>query len=243
MTVRMVRCTDKNYGDHSSGDPWWKMAAYLWLEHLGYPCSVYASYTDDCTTSSGGHEGNDDIRARPLASDYDNSDIYVSLHTNGYLGDCYYPSSCPTGTETYYDDSPEHRQWGDESEALGIDINTSIMNAIVNDVDPTWTCHGTCVKNSNGAYGEIRIPDRPAVLVELGFHDTCDRDADEFHLRGNFLRSAAMWGIYKGICDYFGTTPTWDFYSDEYVSDTIPDTMHVNESYQASITFRVTRWK
>ena len=238
MTVYMVRCTDKNYGNHSSGYPWWKMAAYLWLEHLGYPCSVYADYTDDCVTGSGGHEGNDDIRARPLSSDYDNTDIYVSLHTNGYQGDCYLPSYCPTGTETYYDNSPEHRPWGDESEALGIDINSNIMNVIVNESDPTWTCHGTCVKNSNGAYGEIRIPDRPAVLVELGFHDSCDRDADEFHLRSEFFRSASMWGIYKGICDYFATTPTWDFYSDEYVSDTIPDTMHVNESYQVSITFR-----
>jgi N-acetylmuramoyl-L-alanine amidase len=238
MTVNMVRCTDMNYGNHSSGNPWWQMAAYLWLEHLGYPCTVYADYTDDCETGSGGHEGNDDIRARPLASDYDNTDIYISLHTNGYLGDCYLPDYCPTGTETYYDNSPEHRQWGDESEELAIDINSSIMDAIVNDVDSTWTCHGTCVKNSNGAYGEIRIPDRPAVLIELGFHDTCDRDADGAHLRSTFFRSASMWGIYKGICDYFGTTPTWDFYSDEYLSDTIPDTMHVNESYQVSITFR-----
>lgn len=109
-TVRMVRCTNKNYGNHpATGNPWWKMAACYWLQHIGYPCSVYGSYSG-CTLGSGSSEINDDIRSRPLASDYDNSDIYVSLHTNGYAGDCY--SGCPTGTETYYDASTEHAPWG-----------------------------------------------------------------------------------------------------------------------------------
>jgi N-acetylmuramoyl-L-alanine amidase len=100
-TTKPYRCLDKSYGNHSTGYPWWKMAAYLWEQHLGYPCSVYANSTGDCTTGSGGTESGDDIRARPLASDYDNTDIYVSLHSNGYTGDCSVVS-CPTGTETYY---------------------------------------------------------------------------------------------------------------------------------------------
>ncbi|MGQ9652132.1 MAG: immunoglobulin domain-containing protein [Phycisphaerae bacterium] len=235
-TVRLVRCTNKNQGNHTSGHPWWQMAAYVWLKNIGYPCSVYANSTGDCNLGSGGSEINDDIRSRPLASDYDHSDIYVSLHTNGYTGDC--TGSCPTGTETYYDASTEHAAWGAVSEALANNINSSIMSTITSNVDGTWTCHGTCVKNSNGAYGEIRIPDRAATLTELGFHDTCDRDADANHLNNNFFRSAAMWGMYKGICNYFGTTPTWDFYSDEFISDTIPTTMQPSQSYPVSITFR-----
>lgn len=236
MTVRMVRCTDKNYGNHSTGHPWWQMAAYAWLQNIGYPCSVYANDTGDCTLGSGSSESSDDIRSRPLASDYDSSDIYVSVHTNGYLGDC--TGSCPTGTETYYDASTEHAPWGAVSQTLGNNVNSAIMSAITANVDSSWTCHGTCVKNSNGNYGEIRIPDRAAILTELGFHDTCDRDADGSHLGENFFRSAAMWGIYKGICDYFGTTPTWAFYSDEYVSDTIPATMEQGRTYDVSVTFR-----
>lgn len=235
-TVRLVRCTNKSQGNYSSGHPWWQMAAYVWLKNIGYPCSVYANSTGDCNLGSGGTESSDDIRARPLASDYDNSDIYVSLHTNGYLGDC--TGSCPTGTETYYDASTEHAAWGAVSQTLANNINSSIMSAITSNVDGTWTCHGTCVKNSNGNYGEIRIPDRAATLTELGFHDTCDRDADANHLNNNFFRSAAMWGMYKGICNYFGTTPAWDFYSDEYVSDTIPTAMQPGQSYAVSITFR-----
>lgn len=244
-TVRMARCTDMNYGYDSvatgthiaSNKPWWQCAGYLWIQKLGYPCSVYASYTGDCTTGSGGSESNDDVRSRPLMSDQDGTDIYVSMHTNGYAGDCT-GAGCPTGTETYYDAGSEHAAWGAVSLALANNINSSITNAIAGHVDPTWTCHGTCVKNSNGNYGEIRIPDRAATLTELGFHDTCDRDADANHLRDGFFRSAAMWGMYKGICTYFGKSPTWDIYSAEYVNDTIPATMTAGATYNVTVTYR-----
>ena len=58
----------------------------------------------------GSGEDSNEIASRPLSSDYDASDIYVSLHTNGASGDCY--GGCPTGTETYYDASSEHATWG-----------------------------------------------------------------------------------------------------------------------------------
>jgi N-acetylmuramoyl-L-alanine amidase len=206
-TTKPYRCLDKSFGNHSSGHPWWQMAGYLWVQHLGFPCSIYASSTGDCTTGSGGTESSDDVRARPLASDSDNTDIYVSLHSNGYAGNC--TGSCPTGTETYYDNSSEHATWGAISQTLANDINSGIMAAVTANADSTWTCHGTCVKDSAGAFGEIRIPNRAATLTELAFHDTCDRDADANHLRDNFFRSTCMWGMYKGICDYFGATMSW----------------------------------
>lgn len=232
-TVKMVRCTDKNYGTHSTGKPWWQMAACYWLQNAGYPCSVYGS-SSGCTLGSGSSESSDDIRSRPLASDYDNSDIFVSLHTNGASGDCY--GGCPSGTETYYDSSTEHAPWGSISRTLAIKVNDGIMNVITGHYDPAWMCHGVCVKDSNGAYGEIRIPDRAAILTELAFHDSCSYDA--LYLRDNFFRSAAMWGMYKGICDYFGTTPAWGLYSCELVSDTFPATMQAGHPYTVSLTFR-----
>jgi len=237
MNVYMVRCTNKAYGNHYTGHPWWQMGAYFWLQHLGYPCSVYASVTGDCNLGVGASEGSDDVRARPLASNLDGTDIYISVHTNGLNGDCR-GSNCPTGTETYYDASEEHAAWGAVSQSLATHVHTNIMEALVNHVNPTWVCRGACVKNSNGAYGEIRVPHRAAILSEIAFHDTCDRDADEYHLRDNFFRSAAMWGIYKGVCDYFEVTPTWDFYSSELVNDTIPTTMVAGQTYDVSITFR-----
>ncbi len=233
MTVKMARNTNKSLGNHSSGNPWWQMGSYVWLQNLGYPCSVYASSTGDCTTGTGGTETNDDIRARPLASDYDNTNIYISLHTNGSSGFCE-GAGCPTGQNTFYDCSTEHASWCTVSQNLSNAVHPAVLDAIRNGVPTAWTDRGQ--SNSNGAYGEIRIPNRAAILIELGFHDTCDYDA--VLLRDNFFRSAAMWGIYKGVCDYFGTSPTWAFYSDQYVSDTIPSTMNPGQSYPVSITFR-----
>jgi hypothetical protein len=228
MTVKLVRCTNKNYGNspYAGSTPWWQMAACYWLKNAGYPCSVYASSTGDCNLGTGSSESSDDIRARPLASDYDNTNIYISLHTNGYQGDCY-GTSCPTGTITYYDCSTEHASWCTVSQNLANSVHGALIDAIRNKIP---------ISNSNGNYGEIRIPDRAAILIELAFHDSCDTDA--VHLRDNFFRSASMWGVYKGICDYFGQVPAWDFYSDQLVSHTIPSTMTAGQTYSVSVTFR-----
>jgi hypothetical protein len=210
------------------------MGASYWVKHLGYPCSVYANSSGDCTLGSGGDESNDGIRARPLASDYDNTDIYISIHTNGLSGDCH-GTSCPNGTITYYDASAEHASWATISQTLAQEVQTSLMSVIRNDYgDSSWYNRGAL--DSKGNYGEIRIPNRAAILVELAFHDSCDRDA--LYLRDEFFRSATMWAVYKGVCDYFNTSPSYALYSDEYVSDTIPSEMLPGETYNVSITFR-----
>jgi N-acetylmuramoyl-L-alanine amidase len=233
MTVKVPRCTDKNYGNHPSGAPWWQMCSVYWLYNLGYPCSVWGS-TTDCTPGSGANEWNDDIRARPLASDYDNTSIYISLHTNALSGDCY-GGSCPTGSDMYYDCSAEHASWCTVSTNLANAVNAAVINTIQTKIPlASWANRG--VHDSAGAYGEIRIPDRAAILLELGFHDSCDLDVQQ--LKDNFFRSAAMWGIYKGVCDYFSQTPTWDFYSDELVSHDIPATMSPGQQTTVHLTFR-----
>ena len=234
-TVKLARCTNLGQGasPYNGGEAWWHMGASYWLKNLGYPCSVYASSTGDCNLGSGGTETNDDIRARPLASDYDNTNIYISLHTNGLSGDCY-GSGCPTGTITYYDCGTEHSSWCTVSQNLANSVHDSLISAIRTYYDGSWTDRGKA--NSNGAYGEIRIPDRAAILIELGFHDTCEKDA--VYLRDNWFRSVSMWGIYNGICSYFGTAPTWGFYSSEVVSNTIPSTMAPGETKSVSVTMR-----
>ena len=235
-TVRAARQTDQDDCCSQTGDAWWRMASPYWLKHQGYPASVYANYTGDPNLGSGASERSDDIRARPLMSDYHDTDVYVSVHTNGFTGDCY--GTCPSGTETYYDSSPEHAAWGDASRQLAEAVNPSIVFAIntaLPEIGPDWSCHGACVKDSYGNYGEIRIPDRAAILTELGFHDTCDRDA--LLMNDNFFRSVAMWGVYKGICNYFGDTPT-PLYHAEYVDDDIPAVVSEGEVRTVHITFR-----
>ena len=236
-TTKVYRCLDKSFGTYApSGSAWWHMAACYWIKQLGYPCTVYANSSGDCNLGVGASDDSDDIRSRPCAADYDNTDIYVSLHSNGYAGNC--TNSCPTGTETYYDNSTEHATWGAISKTLATKINTALMSAITGNDDSTWTCHGTCVKDAAGSYGEIRIPDRAATLTELAFHDSCNRDADTNHLRDNFFRSTATWGMYKGICDYFGVVPTWDYYSCEVISNDIPSTMTMGSTATVHISIR-----
>lgn len=239
--VQPVREHNENRGNGPSGHPWWQEAAYVWLRDAGYSCSVYASYSGVCSYTGTNHS-NDDIRSRPLASDLDsrgNTDIYVSIHTNAYQGDCY-GSSCPSGTDVFYMNDGEHAPWGPASITLAQIIHDDIISAIqqsgekrADGVD--WGCHGSC-SAKYGNFGEIRIPDRPAALVELGFHDSCTTDAPK--MEEPFFQSVAMWGMYNGICRYFGNTPTWGMYSAQYVSDNIPAAMYAGEVRSVSITFR-----
>ncbi len=174
-TTKVYRCLNKSYGTHTgSGEPWWRISAGYWLKQNGYPCSVYASSTGDCNLGTGASESSDSLRSRGLASDYDATDIYVSLHSNGYTGDCA-GSSCPNGTCTYYDTSTEHATWGAISRTLATDINNSLVDSIRNKYgDTTWRDRGAL--DANGSQAETRIPNRAAVLIELAFHDSCDRD-------------------------------------------------------------------
>ena len=232
-TVKMVRCTNLNQGNSPwpGNYPWWQMAACYWLQQIGYPGSVYGS--GGLPLGSGGSDSTNDIRSRPLAADYDNTNIFISVHTNGLAGDCY-GGGCPTGTDTYYDCGTEHASWCTVSTNLSNAVHPAVINAIRTYYDGSWTDRGQ--HNSNGAYGEIRIPDRAAILIELGFHDTCDKDA--VYLRDNWFKSVAMWGIYNGVCSYFGTSPTWGFYSGQNVSNTIPSTMSPGEVRSVSVTMR-----
>jgi N-acetylmuramoyl-L-alanine amidase len=234
-TVKVYRCLNKAQGNYSvSGDPWWHMSAAYWLKNIGYPCSVYASNTNDCTLGSGSSEANDSLYSRGLASNYDNTDLYISIHTNGLSGYCT-GSGCPTGTATYYCNTANssHTAWGTISANLASAVQSNIISVVRNQYgDTTWKNRGTV----DSSLAETRMPERAAILIELAFHDTCDHDS--LYLEDNFFRSATMWATYKGVCDYLGVTNTYAFYSDEYVSDTIPTEMEPGKSYAVSVTFR-----
>lgn len=207
---------ESNCCHSGSGLAWWKMAARYWLQHNGLPASVWDTSTSDT---------NDDIRARPLFADYVGSHIYISHHTNAGGG---------TGTETFRDTAMEHPAHVTNSLNLANAVQNSVVSTIREMVDANWANRG--VKDAAGGSGEIRIPNQPAILIELAFHDHCTRDA--VYLQDNFFRSVAEWAIYKGVCQYFGVTPTWDRYSCEFVSDTIPTTMTAGQTYNVSVTFR-----
>ncbi|MBN1491185.1 MAG: N-acetylmuramoyl-L-alanine amidase, partial [Phycisphaerae bacterium] len=230
-TVYVCRELDEtNCCNDSTGFPWWKMAAYCWVRHLGAPCDVWAAYSGDCSGEESVNRNSDDVRARPLYADYVGSDIYIAHHTNAFDGTV-------SGTEVYRDTAMEHPEHVTASYNLALAAKTEIEAAIRQMYDADWPDRNSGLpRDSAGAFGEIRVPNQPACLIELAFHDNCTRDA--LYLTDNFFRSVTQWGLYKGICSYFGRTVTWDQYSCEYVSDTIPSLMDAGQTYSVSITLR-----
>ena len=226
------RQLDDGYGnDPDTGLPWYEMCAESWLHHAGADCSIWANSSGNCGADNAADRSSDDIRARPLWADYNNTDIYIACHTNAG------GSGTATGTETYYDSQMEHPAYITASNTLATQVQNNVVDAIRTtfDEEPAWASRG--VKDSAAGFGEIRIPSRPAVLIELAFHDDCTRDA-LYITQDDFFKSVAEWGLYKGVCAYFGNTPTWDKYSCEYVSDTIPTTMTPGQVYNVSVTLR-----
>ena len=222
---------DLNESDccHSAeGLNWFRMAARYWLQaDCCTPPSVWNDSSDDLS---------DDIRARPLFADYYGSNIYIAHHTNAG------GSGSARGTETFRDSQMEHPGQIASSLTLANNVHSSIISANRELYDSCWVDRG--VKDSAAGFGEIRIPNQPAILIELGFHDGCNPSSvgcgnkDTDALMDNYFKSVAEWGVYRGVCQYFGVTPGWDRYSCELVSENIPTTMNAGQSYNVSIVYR-----
>jgi len=228
-TVYSARQLDESDCCNSdTGLAWWKMCASTWLHHAGLPCSVWASSSDNCGADTATSRSSDDIRARPLYADYRGTEIYIAHHTNAGGG------GTANGTETFRDTAMEHPAWVSASYNLASAVQNNVVSAIRTMYDGNWSSRG--VKDSAGGFGEIRIPDRPACLIELAFHDNCSRDAA--YLTDNFFRSVSEWGLYKGVCEYFGVTPTYSYYSYDVVSEDIPTTLDRNQVAFVHITLR-----
>jgi len=235
-TIINTRETNKNRGNSPYNNlPWWQMGGGPYLYDKGYPASVYAPLTGVPPGTPGVDQTTEDRRTRPEASDYEGADLYISLHTNGYQGDCYVPpqTSCPTGIEMYYDST---KQGGNAalSQTLA-DICEDNTSWAVNTYFGSFACRNSC-NPRDAAYTEIHYPDAPACLLEFGFHDTCQIDAA--YMLDPLFTSAGMYGMYKGICQFFGVTPSYDAYSAEYVSDDIPATAVQGDVRTVHVTFR-----
>ncbi|MEM7396276.1 MAG: N-acetylmuramoyl-L-alanine amidase, partial [Verrucomicrobiota bacterium] len=113
-------------------------------------------------------------------------DLMISLHTNGSQG---------TGTETYHDSTSGNPAG---SLAAANAIHANVISSIRGDYDPAWTDRG--VKNSLGAFGEIREANVPAVLIEVAFHDTF---SDNTALQDTSFRTLVANAIANGVDEYF----------------------------------------
>lgn len=235
--VQPTREFDMNRGTGPSGVPWWHASAYIYLRDQGYDClTVWANASGRCSDiqGSGVSRLSDTIRAKPLASNNDsrgNTDILIDIHSNAYQGDCYGPS-CPTGTRGEYNDDAARGEWGPMSRDLAQKTQDGHMAA----VQAAGFSYGRARSANYASHASIRMPARPAALLEVGFHDTCDLDAPL--INDPFFQDCGAWGIHNGICQYFGVTPTYGLYDSQYVSDTIPGSMVVGEVRTVQITFK-----
>jgi len=231
-TVIDTREMNKNRGNSPyGGKPWWQLCSGPYAYDKGYPAAVYAPYTLVPPGTPGIDQSEESRRVSCEMSDYDGADVYISLHTNGLSGDCY-GAGCPTGIEMYYDST---KQGGNaaQSQIIADRCEEGCAWGVNTYFDPTFACRNNC-NPRDYAFTECHYPDALAILLEFGFHDTCDRDA--LFMRDPLFTSAGMYGVCKGICNYFGTTPSYDGYSSEYVSNDIPDTVMRGEIRTVHIT-------
>ncbi len=235
--IHFTREPDRSRGNHPlSGRPWWQMCAPFYLYDKGYPQWVYSAITNSIpgdpnyTTT----QVDDDRRSRPEASNYDSTDLYLAIHTNAFQGSCY-GTSCPTGIEMYAD-AAQLGGFFNQSLSLATKSQTAIYAAVRATYSSSYPCRNNCVPRTNQQFTEIHYPRRPACLLELGFHDSCDTDV--IAQKDPVYTSSAMWGYYKGVCDFFGVTPTWDVRSYEVVSSNIPTIVKGGSTFDLHITLR-----
>jgi N-acetylmuramoyl-L-alanine amidase len=181
-TVFTARNLSKTAGNGISGFPKWQECARAHMEASGFSSSIW--------NVPGFNYRDQDIICRPNYANSLGVDLMVSLHTNGGGG---------TGTETYYDStsgSPTN------SQSAASKVHSRVISAIRSDYLGSWTDRG--LKNSNGAFGEIRRANVPSILIEVAFHDT--QSPDNSALQNSTFRNTVATAIADGIDEYFGNS-------------------------------------
>lgn len=179
--VYPARNLDPSAGTGESGHPLWHENARLHLKTLGLPEEIWND-ADIALVS--------DIRARPLYANHLKADVFISIHHD--IGGA-------SGTSVLYDTN-EHHAAG--SLALGQHVHDALIGRLRADYNPDWVSRG--VRGYN-AYGEIRLADMPAIIIEVAFMDTPEPDYQAL-LDPQFKHLVAL-GIYEGVLEYFTGMP------------------------------------
>jgi hypothetical protein len=174
----------------TSGRPRWEENCRYSAQFNGAPASVYDTRESD---------GSDDVVARSYYAAWQHEQgedaVYVSWHTNA-------PAPA-TGTSTYvYGPNGPPSPFSEFSGTAGSDrlaelLHAELLNDIRNGYDPTWQDRGL----HTAWFGEVNPacnPEMPAVLLEVGFHDT-----EAECLQDPKFRNLAARAIYQAIVRYF----------------------------------------
>jgi N-acetylmuramoyl-L-alanine amidase len=231
-----------------------QVAAKYYLEEHGAPRWVW----DEPALSD---HRDKDIRARPYYANYVGADLSISLHTNAFADGgakgtetFWYTAKYPHLQESakrlatalnegavksirdYFDDSYGRRAYVNPYPALG----TPEWPYYPPHPTPfeyggytLWTDRG--VKTSN--FGELREAQVPAALIELAFHDNWKWYPDNLFLQDPIFQATSAWGLYEGVCRYFGILPKPRLAA-KLVAGRAPALVGPNQVFSASVTFQ-----
>ena len=231
-----------------------QVASKYYLEEHGVPRWVW----DEPSLSA---QSDKDIRARPYYANHVGADLSISLHTNAF-GDggargtetFWYTAKYPHLQESskrfaaalndgavksireYFDDGYGRQAYVNPYPALGVP-EWPYYAPYVSPFDyggyNKWNDRG--VKTSN--LGELREAQMPAALIELAFHDSWKWYPDNLFLQDPIFQATSAWGMYEGVCRYFGITPKPRLDS-KLVAGKVPALVGPNQVLNASVTFQ-----
>lgn len=196
-----------------SGLPRWMEGATYSLHNRGYGEKIFLA-------KGAGADYKNDMVSRPiwvnsLLEQGEHIDLVLALHTDGFdePGD-----STSVGTlAIYYEKNDEGlttlrdgRNRSRTNRQMAYAIHHRLVEAMRREVWDAWGERQ--IQNAN--YAEARIPNAPAVLLEIGSHKDID---DARYLLDPHAMDVAATAIYEGVCDAVGAdsyavfpTPTKD---------------------------------
>ncbi|GAB4423904.1 MAG: hypothetical protein OHK0011_04120 [Turneriella sp.] len=173
----------------------YKSSAFQYQKFLNRPATV--------VRLSGGY--NEDVTTRPHAANYENVDAFISVHNNATGSSTYpYNSSSGKGTMVIYQygtPGTTYKPLDESSKDLALKLKYRMIDYIREKWDASWTNITWGDDGFDGNYGETRVAQVPAALIEVGFFTHPSEVVTLTNER--FYRIAAR-GLYMGIAQYFG---------------------------------------
>jgi N-acetylmuramoyl-L-alanine amidase len=172
-----------------------KSSAFQYQKFLNRPSTV--------ARLSGGY--NEDVTTRPHAANYENVDAFISVHNNATGSSTYpYNSSSGNGTMVIYQygtPGSTYKPLDEISKDLALKLKYRMIDYIREKWDAGWTNITWGDDGFDGNYGETRVAQVPAALIEVGFFTHPSEVVTLSNER--FYRIAAR-GLYMGISQFFG---------------------------------------
>lgn len=171
-----------------------KSSAFQYQKFLNRPSTV--------ARLSGGY--NEDVTTRPHAANYENVDAFISVHNNA-TGSSTYPYNSSSGKGTMviyqYGSGSTYKPLDEQSRDLALKLKYRMLEYIRDKWDSSWTNITWGDDGFDGNYGETRVAQVPAALIEVGFFT---HPSEVITLTNERFYRIAARGLYMGIAQYFG---------------------------------------